>query len=236
MVRATGTDSAVHDDANDLPPGFRGLLGEQRWAALIGSGIPRSHRAGDYLLRQDDSGGYLFALTSGRVKVQASEKDGSHVLLSLRSSGDLVGEMAARQSSRRTATVQALDNCTSCFLPRAEFDRFLADHAAHGLLSDYLVGKLSETVPYQVQQIHFGPRQRVARLCLEVFSLADAQQPDRRRIPFSQEALAQALGMARSTVAEQIAALRFAGALGPGPRLAVADERALAEQARTVVP
>ncbi|MCA1184975.1 MULTISPECIES: Crp/Fnr family transcriptional regulator [unclassified Saccharopolyspora] len=225
----------MHHDANHLPAGFRALLGDRRWAALVGSGVRRNHRAGEYLLRQNDRGGHLFALISGRVKVLAG-LDGSQVLLSLRGAGDLVGEMAARGNSRRMASVQALDACTSCVLKRAEFDRFLHDHGAHGLLSDYLVGKLSETVPYQVQQFHFGPLQRVARLCFEVHSLADARQPDRARIPFSQEALAQALGMARSTVAEQIAVLRSSGALGPGPRLVVDDEHALAAQAGAVPP
>lgn len=221
----------MHRDANDFRRGFRGLLGEQRWQALIGSGVARSHRPGAYLLRQAERGGYLFALTGGRVKVLAGGADGSQALLSLRGSGDLVGEMAAQPGARRTATVQALDRCTACYLPRAEFGRFLRDHDAHGPFSDYLVSKLSETVSHQVRQVQFGPRQRVARLLFETFSLADPQHCDRRKIPFSQESLAQALGMARSTVACQIAVLRAAGALGPGPRVVVADERVLEDQA-----
>lgn len=224
----------MRHDVEDVSRGFRRLLGARRWEALIRSGIPRTHRPGDYLLRQEESGGYLFALIGGRVKVLASEEDGSQLLLSLRGPGDLVGEMAARAHSRRAATVQALDCCTSRYLPRAEFDRFLHDHRAHGLFSDYLVTKLSETVPYQLQQVHLGPRQRIARLLLETLSLADPRHPDRGKIPFSQHALAQALGMARSTVADQIAALRSTGALGPGPRIVVADEHALAAEARAV--
>lgn len=233
-IGATGTDSAVHHDASNIPRGFHGLLGSQRWDALISYGFPRTHRPGEYLLRQEEKGGYLFALTGGRVKVLAREADGSQLLLSLRGSGDLVGEMAARKSTRRTATVQALDSCTSSYLSRSEFDRFLRDHDVNALFSDYLVSKLSETVPYQVQQVHFRPRQRVARLLLEAFCLADQQTPDRWKVPFSQEALAQALGMARSTVADQLAALRSTGALGPGPRIVVADDNVLANQARTV--
>lgn len=232
--RGTGTDTGVHHDVNRASRGFRALLGERRWKALVGTGVPRSHRSGTYLLRQGEKGGHLFALTSGRVKVLAGEEDGSQLLLSLRGTGDLVGEMAARQSACRTATVQALDHCTSCYLPRREFERFLDEHDAHGLFSDYLVAKLSETVPYQVQQVHFGPRQRVARLLLETVSLADPGDRNRGRIPFTQGQLATALGMARSTVADQIAALRAEGALGPGPRIVVADEHALTEHARAV--
>lgn len=224
----------MHRNNNDVPRGIRNLFGEQRWEELVSTGFRRDHRQGSYLLRQNDRGGYLFALTAGRVKVLGGEEDGSQVLLSLRGPGDLVGEMATQPDSHRSATVQALEHCTSRYLPRSEFNRFLHEHNAYGLFSDYLVSKLSETVPYQLQQVHFSPRERVARLLLETFALADPTSVHRRKIPFSQEALAAALGMARSTVADQIAALRAVGALGKGPRINVADEKALAQHARTI--
>lgn len=210
------------------------MLGEQRWAVLAGIGTPRSYRPGAFALQQGEKGGFLLALTSGRVKVLASERDGSEVLLSLRGAGDLVGEMAAKRDSRRTATVQALDHCTTLFLPRADFDRFLLEQEVHAEFADYLVAKLSETVPYQLHQVHFSPRQRLARLLLEVVRLADASHPNRWQVPFSQGGLASALGLARSTVAEQLGALRSNGVLGPGPRIAVADVRALADLAGEV--
>ncbi len=204
------------------------MLGERRWAALVETGALRSYRPGAFVLRQGERGGSLFAVTSGRVKVLANERNGSEVLLSLRGSGDLVGEMAAKSDARRTATVQALDHCTARFLFRPAFDRFLLEQDAHAEFADYLVAKLSETVPYQIHQVHFSPRQRLARLLLEVVRLADPNHPDHRRVPFSQDGLASALGLARSTVAEQLGVLRSDGVLGPGPRIVVVDVRALA--------
>jgi CRP-like cAMP-binding protein len=224
----------VHYRTDNLPRGFRGLLGEPRWAALEGSGTLRSYRPGAFMLRQGEEGGFLLVLTSGRVKVLASERDGSEVLLSLRGQGDLVGEMAAKRGSHRTATVQALDHCTARFLLRPDFNRFLLEQNAHAEFADYLVAKLSETVPYQIHQVHFSPRQRLARLLLEVVRLADSSHPDRWRVPFSQEGLANALGLARSTVAEQLGGLRSDGVLGPGPRIVVADVCALAGMAGAI--
>ncbi|MEV6232856.1 Crp/Fnr family transcriptional regulator [Saccharopolyspora shandongensis] len=224
----------MHNRADNSTRGFRGLLGERRWAALAGSGAMRSYRPREFMLQQGEKGGFLLALTSGRVKVLASERDGSEVLLSLRGPGDLVGEMAANRHSHRTATVQALDHCTACFMLRPDFDRFLLEQDAQAEFADYLVAKLSETVPYQIHQVHFSPRQRIARLLLEVVRLADPSHPNRWRVPFSQEGLASALGLARSTVAEQLGVLRSGGVLGPGPRIVVADVRALAGLAGAV--
>ncbi|GAB2734580.1 hypothetical protein GCM10027174_04290 [Salinifilum aidingensis] len=195
-------------------------------------GVGREHRAGTFLLRQGDHGGFVLALLSGRVGVFAGAADGSEVLLSLRAAGDLVGEMALKAGSHRTATVCALDRCRVRVIGEAEFNDFLSSWAAHEELNDYLVAKLSETVPYQVQQAHFTAEQRVCRLLWEVAALAE---PGRTRIPFSQESLARALGLARSTVAEQIRVLRAEGVLGPGPRLGITDERALAGRAGVAV-
>ncbi|GAB3672552.1 Crp/Fnr family transcriptional regulator [Saccharopolyspora tripterygii] len=217
-----------------VPRGFRALLGESRWGTLEQRGGLRRYEPGDHLLRQGEEGGFLVALVSGRVKVLAGDRQGSAVLLSLRGPGDLVGEMAAERNTARTATVQALDVCVGRVVMRSEFERFLDERDARGAYADYLVAKLSETVPYQVQQAHFGPRRRLARLFLEVVRHSDANPPACYRIPFSQEALASALGLVRSTVAEQIKAMRADGVLGPGPRIAVADMRGLIEDAGAI--
>lgn len=224
----------MHQD-NHGARGFRGLLGERLWAALVAAGVPRSHHPGEFLLRQGDKGDHLIALTTGRVKILAGVENGSQLLLSLRGAGDLVGEMASRPDAYRTATVQALEHGTSCHLHRRDFEAFLDSHGAEAQFRDYIVDKLCETVPYQVQQAHFTPRQRVARLILETVLLADPRGKDRAKVPFSQEALATALGMARSTVADQVARLRSSGALASHSRLVVADERVLAAEAGTVV-
>jgi CRP-like cAMP-binding protein len=174
------------------------------------------------LLRQGDRGGFILAVTTGRVRISALAQDGGQLLHALRGAGDLVGEMGLRSEARRTATVVALDDCTACHLSTAEFQRFLAAEKAHDALRDYLIAKLSETVPYQLQLVHFTPRQRIARLLIDVAALAGPLS-DPLRIPFTQTGIADALGLARSTVAEQIAAMRAAGVLASGRQLVVRD-------------
>lgn len=212
------------------PYAFRVLIGDGRWRSLRELGTARSYRPGEFLLRQGERGGFVLAVTSGRVEVSAAAADGAQVLLSFRAAGDLVGELAM-SSGVRSASVRAVDRCTACCIPAGRFRDFLSRHDAQDVLSDYLASKLSETVPYQVQQAHFSPLRRVCRLLLDVLALADGDQADRMRIPLSQDAVAGALGLARSTVAEQVAQLRRSGALAPGPRLVVADVDRLAREA-----
>lgn len=214
--------------------GFRALLGGQRWLELCAAGTGRSYRPGQYLLRQGDRGGYVLVLTDGRVRISALEPDGTQLLHALRGPGDLLGELAMPDRAARTATVVALDRCTARYLSSDAFRRFLDAVDGHQALTEYLITKLADKLLYQLQFARFPPARRIALLLCEVIALADSPT-EPIPVPFSQVGIADALGLARSTVAEQITALRRQGILGPGPKLVVADLRRLTNVARITV-
>ena len=185
--------------------------------------MKRVYPPGSRLFQQGDPGSVVLALVSGRVKVLGTEPDGGQLLITLRGAGDLIGEVAARQLSKRTATVETIDRCTARVLSVDRFNAFLSRYDGHPILTDYLVTKLSQTVPYQVELVHFGPERKIARLLLEVVALADRSSTNPSQVPFSQQEVADALGLARSTVALHLHRLREIGALQAGPRLVVSD-------------
>lgn len=207
---------------------FRTLIGQSRWQRLAGLGTLRSHPAREMLLRQGDPGEFLLILLSGRVRVFARDVDGAELLVALRGSGDVVGEMAIQRSAMRSANVETLDRCSVRLVSRSVFREFLATNRLDVAFSDYLVEKLAETVPYQLRLAHFSPRRRLATLLLDLVALVEPGRQDRLRIPLTQEGLASALGLSRSTVAAHLAAFRSAGALTPGRALVVADPMKLA--------
>ncbi|SES36677.1 cAMP-binding domain of CRP or a regulatory subunit of cAMP-dependent protein kinases [Actinokineospora terrae] len=205
---------------------FQALVGARLWAAVVAAGTAREYARGAVLLRQGEPGGQVLALLRGRVRVMVSDVSGAQLLVSLRGPGDLVGELAPEAGVTRTASVVALDRCTVAVLGAAVLDGVLAG-GARGAVREYLRIKLVAMVG-AVPVVHLSSGARVARLLLEVIDRAEGSD---RRVPLSQEAVAEALGMARSTVAEQIAELRRCGALGRGPRLVVVDRSELARRA-----
>lgn len=211
--------------------GFRTLLSDDQWSTLLTSGFPRTFRPGDELVRQGAAGGFVLVLRSGRVQVQRAEADGSRLLLEIRAAGDLIGEMAARGSGVRNATVVAVDTCHAQQVPVAAFDRL----PAAALLPDYIVSKINQHLPVRVQLAHFKPPQKVARLFAELVALAGPELADPMLIPLSQQEIADALGLSRSSVAAVVADLRREGVLGPGPRLAVLDRDGLLRHTSTVI-
>ncbi|OHV43677.1 hypothetical protein BCD48_27225 [Pseudofrankia sp. BMG5.36] len=137
------------------------------------------------------------------------------------------GSGAWRAGRRRTASVEALDRCVAHRIETATFTRFLDEHDALGVFTEYLLDRIAQSVQDQARVTLQPAGQRIAWLLVETFELAGLELADPRRIPFSQAGIAAALGLARSTVAENLRRLRTAGALGSGPRILVTDPVAL---------
>lgn len=233
------------------PRGLHALLGSRRWSALLDRGVRRVFPPKSMLLRQGDPGTHLLALTQGRVKVLHASPDGSQTLVAIRGHGDVVGEIAAwspdshhrparaaqvpasraslrRPSARqRTASVEALDRCVAHRIEATAFIRFLDEHDALGMFTEYLLDRIAQAVQHQAILAGQPPPQRIAWLIAETFALSGPEIAHSRRIPFSQAGIASALGLSRSTVAENLRRLRAAGALAPERRIVVADIRAL---------
>ncbi|TDD51610.1 Crp/Fnr family transcriptional regulator [Kribbella antibiotica] len=207
---------------------FQDLIGPAAWPRLLAAGTLRSFQPGQNILHQGDPGGFVFVLESGRVKLLAYAEDGAQLLLTVRGGGQLLGELAGADG-RRTATVQAMDLCTARYLTIQQFEQFLAKHGLSTLYSRYVTSKFDQAVTRQVDLAHRPALRRIARLFHDVVRLAPKTASDPMRVPFTQEELAASLGLARSTVAEQLGVLRRSGALASGRQLVVADLELLAD-------
>lgn len=202
---------------------FASRIGPVAWRNLLSTGSLRSYRPGRVLLRQGDPGGFVLVLESGRVKVLASAEDGAQLMLTVRGAGHLLGELAGDAEGRRTATIEAIDQCTARYFGLPEFERFLAANDLLAAFRGYVTGKFDQAVARQVDLAHRRAVRRIARLLFDMVRLAPPGSADPLRVPFTQEELATSLGMSRSTVTDQLTRLRQSGALGPGPQLVIAD-------------
>lgn len=69
--------------------------------------VPR----GEFFFREGDAGESLFVLEAGRAEVRKAGRDGSRLLSTL-GPGDCLGEMALIDLSGRSASVQAIEDCS----------------------------------------------------------------------------------------------------------------------------
>jgi len=107
------------------------------------------------------------------------------------------------------------------------FARFLRDDDAVDAFAEYLADRVAQSTRYQGHVTLRSPQRRISWLLVEVLDLAGPEVGDPRHIPISQEGIARALGLARSTVAECLRQLRATGVLSADRRLVVEDAAAL---------
>ncbi|HOX31526.1 MAG TPA: Crp/Fnr family transcriptional regulator [Spirochaetales bacterium] len=106
----------------------------------------RSFKAGEYLMRQGESGIGLFIILSGKVRVEKTDASGRNVELAENGPGDIMGEMAVFDGSPRSASVAAVVDTSCLVLASWEFNAFLKAHPEAALeLLPIVVKRFRET-------------------------------------------------------------------------------------------
>ena len=84
-----------------------------------------TYQAGDLVIREGDQSDAFYAIKSGRVRVYAGTDEAPTELAEL-GAGEIFGEIAALEGSRRTASVRAQTECELLRLEAAELNAMLA--------------------------------------------------------------------------------------------------------------
>ncbi|MFB7471335.1 Crp/Fnr family transcriptional regulator [Kitasatospora sp. NPDC056184] len=207
---------------------LRHLMGEARWSALLAGAHVRRHPIGDTLLHQGEAGTHVLALLGGVAKVVRREPDGDLTLLAFRGPGEVLGEVAVLDDGVRSASVQAIVDCSVAVVTRAAFLRFVADHGLYPVMVRYALGRLRES------DLARGGGDVVARLAGALVVLAELSAggpggaPDPGvTLALTRDDLAQYLGVSRNTVTAGLAELEPLHVACGRKRITVGDLAAL---------
>jgi CRP/FNR family transcriptional regulator, cyclic AMP receptor protein len=194
--------------------GFWGLLNEADQTALQELGSPCTFEPGNVLCTEREQATHVFVLITGWVKVTAMTSGTRELVLGLRGSGDVVGDLAAEFNGFRTATVQAIAPVRALILPHAEFTRFLDDHpSANRAYRRVIVMRCGETDEMlRSRSVSSGP-QRLAALLVDLGERHGTPGKDGIviTIPLSQREIAGYIGASRATVTRALGDWRRRG-------------------------
>ena len=112
---------------------------------------------GEVLMRQGDPGEDMHIVLSGRLRVTATQPDGSQQPIAELGSGETVGEMALVTGEPRGATVHAVRDTQLARLTRTSFERLLERHprTTFDMIASRLVSRLRvETSRSRTQRRH----------------------------------------------------------------------------------
>jgi CRP-like cAMP-binding protein len=149
-----------------------GLLDDPTRTAAVSMGRARSFSAGDLLLVQGERTTQLYLLLAGIVKVTAATPSGRTILLSVRTAGDSVGELAATDGAPRTATVTACGEVRTREVSAAQWRQFLAEQpAAQAAVNLVINERFRMATRRRIELGEHGAPVRIARLLVEFVEL-----------------------------------------------------------------
>ncbi|HZS23301.1 MAG TPA: cyclic nucleotide-binding domain-containing protein [Pseudonocardiaceae bacterium] len=123
------------DTAGDEEALFTALDGPTQ-AELRARGRQQTYRPGSVLFYEGQLEAPVVIAVSGHLRVSAFSSDGRELILAFRGRGAILGELAALDRGRRSATVSAVDVVRAVIVQPPEFEAFLRDtrEAARALL------------------------------------------------------------------------------------------------------
>jgi CRP-like cAMP-binding protein len=202
--------------------------------ALLSRIRRRTVAAGTEIIRAGSAGDEAVLVLKGRVRVVAYGADRREVVIALRRPGELIGEMSALGTGRRTATAVAVDEVEAGFLRASELLEFLHGHPDAGMVMiRMLVRRLAEVTR---DVVDLATQDSVGRLAKRLIDLSSehgiaAQGGTQIELALTQDELARWTGATRETVSRALRLMRQLGWVATDRKtITVLDPAALRER------
>ncbi|GHE40433.1 hypothetical protein GCM10017673_48520 [Streptosporangium violaceochromogenes] len=186
---------------------FGDLISPEAWNRMVSAGRIARFPAGRVLMAQGAPADQVLLLTSGRVRVSRREPDGETLLLAVRRAPQLIGELGLYGDKGRTATVVAIDPCTTVQLTPSRFTALIRELKLEADLMRHLTFRLCESESLRTELSMLAAAPRVARF-LHRLALLALPGDDGLEVGIGQTDLASAVGLSRQTVAVEMRKLR----------------------------
>jgi CRP-like cAMP-binding protein/stress response protein SCP2 len=219
-VGRRGTTQWGDDGLDDRIP-FLARLEQQDRADLLALGSEITYNARTPLLRQHEPSNHILIILSGWTKVTAATASGYEALLSLRGSGDLVGEEAVLTGRPRSTTVTALEPVRARAVPGDRFMGFLQRHPG---VSYHLLGLTSDRAQAadrrRLELASMSVRERFASLLLDLARTHGRRTEEgiELALPLTTQELAGSVGASRETTQRLLRELRERNIVTTGRR------------------
>jgi CRP-like cAMP-binding protein len=183
------------------------------------------------LFRKGDPGTNMMVVLEGRVQICTHSEEGKEFVVNIINPGEVFGEIALLDGSDRTADAVTMGPCELLILERRDFVPFLRDHPdACMRLLEVLCQKLRWTTGVLEAALFLEGPSRLARVLVHLASLygQKVEEGVELRIRFSQQQLANMVGMSRESINKQLGQWRDEGIIATEDgRILIIDLEAL---------
>ena len=186
-------------------------IDESDLKALVRHAEQRALSSGQLLFQRGDPGDGVFAVVSGHVKIYLEGTDGNEVVVAIRSTGDVLGELSLLDHHKRSASAAAMDKVQVLRISTEHFREWLMHHpdAAVALLRE-LAQRVRETTDQVAEIAILSIDTRIARRLWMYFAEAasDATPKTGMKVRVNQSQLASVVGITRESVNKHLRRLK----------------------------
>lgn len=208
---------------------FSGLEPEER-RRVIAAAVPCTYRKGEVLCEEGDPGDSLIVLKRGAIAVYRTSPSGERALLTVVRPPNVFGEVSLLDGSARSASAEAIEDCTALALSRVAFLDLVHSHPS---ILDAVMRSLGSLIrrltEMNADHVFLDLPGRVAKALVR---LAGDSQASMVTIELNQSQLAEMAGGSRQSVNQAIGSFAGRGWLRTeGRRIVVTDLLALRRRA-----
>ena len=195
--------------------------------------VPRAFEPGQVVFREGDASDTCYVVRSGHARAVREHSGGRTITLATFGTGDIFGELALFEDERRSATVEAIEQCNVVAVLGPDMRRLMVEHPGISARLVIALGRrLRETNERLSRQSFQTVQSRVAVVLSELVAQerAAAEEGDDADVTVTatQADLAQLAGSSRESASRFLAVLERAGVISQGRgRLVVHDPEAL---------
>ncbi|MGH3728221.1 MAG: Crp/Fnr family transcriptional regulator [Micromonosporaceae bacterium] len=208
---------------------FNGLEADVR-QRVMAAAVPRTYRKRQLLFVENDPGESLIMLRRGAVAIFRTAPSGERAILTVLRSPDVLGEVSLLDGSPRSASAEAIEDCTALALSRSAFLELV--HVNPRILDAVmrsLGGLIRRLTEQNADHIFLDLPGRVAKALVR---LAGANPAPMVTIELNQSQLAELAGGSRQSVNQALNSFAGRGWLRTeGRRTVVTDLPALRRRA-----
>jgi CRP-like cAMP-binding protein len=209
-------------------------LGEPEQREILASCTPRRYKRREILCHEGDPGDCLHLIKSGRLIVRVATPLGDTATLTMLGPGHSFGELAVFDSrSRRTATVEAVENVETLTFGRAQLTALRQRYPEiDRVMIDTLAAQVRRLSAQVLEALYLPVETRVVRRLIDLAAIYGGSSST-AEIRLNQEDLASMAGTTRATTNKVLRDLQQRNILAlTRGRITVVDRVALVRFAR----
>ncbi len=178
-----------------------GALQEHQLPELSSSKECYFFRRGEVIFHEGSYPAGIYCVHQGAVKLCRSDSSGNVVIVRLARAGDLLGYRALLSNERYTATAEALEDTTLCFIPRQTFFELLRQNTdLMAAVTELLARDLRAAETRLASLAQKSVPQRLAEILLYLRELFGEDETGALKTTMTRRELAELVGTAPETV------------------------------------